>query len=342
MIDQICQEAAYFRQLRGEVCRCPAMVEFNPRILREAQIPVQLMELPRPTQQLYLCGSLPTQPMVAIVGTRHPSPEAAEFAEDLARGLVGQGFAIVSGGAAGIDAAAHRGALSARGQTLVVAPAGWNNPYPETNRNLFRDIVSRGGGYISLVDPDKRPLSGNFFARNAILVALSKATVVIQAPIRSGARNAAHVARKLRRPLFVVPSAPWVEKGAGCLIELRLGARPIGAMRDLLTGLAEIGIHGSRDPLQLELNLQYSNRVTSKRVVEDPKNASCSSDSSDFNKLSDLDPVLQALAQGCRSLDSVCQYVGWNPPKVQSALLRLTLSGRIQVTRAGRIEPITT
>jgi DNA processing protein len=318
------------------------MVEFNPRLLPEAQIPIQLKELPRPTQLLYLCGSLPTQPMVAIVGTRHPSPEAVEFAEDLARGLVGQGFAVVSGGAAGIDAAAHRGALSARGQTLVVAPAGWHNPYPESNRNLFRDIVACGGGYMSLVDPNKRPLSGNFFARNAILVALSKATVVIQAPIRSGARNAAHVARKLLRPLFVVPSAPWVEKGAGCLIELRLGARPIGALRDLLTGLAEVGIHGSRDPLQLELRLQYSDGGTSKSEIDGPTNASYTTDRSDFHMLSDLDPVLQALARGCRSLDSVCQYVGWNLPKVQSALLRLTLSGRIHVTPAGRIEPITT
>jgi DNA processing protein len=318
------------------------MVAFNPQVLREAQIPVQLRELPRPPQQLYLCGSLPTQPMVAIVGTRHPTPEAADFAEDLARGLVGQGFAVVSGGAAGIDAAAHRGALSAHGQTLVVAPAGWHNPYPESNRNLFRDIVTRGGGYISLVQPDKRPISGHFFARNAILVALSQATVVIQAPIRSGARNAAHVARKLQRPLYVVPSAPWVEKGAGCLIELRLGARPIGALRDLLTGLAEIGVHGSRDPLQLELRLQYGDRETSKGEADGPTIAKDRSDRLEFSKLPGLDPVLRALAEGCRSLDSVCQYVGWDPPKVQSALLRLTLSGRIHVTATGRIEPITT
>ncbi len=278
--------------------------------------------------------------MVAIVGTRHPTPEAVNFAEGLAKGIVGQGFAVVSGGAAGIDSAAHRGALAAGGQTLVVAPAGWNNPFPEQNRQLFESIVEQGGGYLSLVEPDTRPLPGNFFARNAVLVALAKATVVVQAPIRSGARNAAHAARMLGRLLYVVPSAPWVENGAGCVLELRLGARPLGCLGDLLTGLAEIEVHGGRDPLQLELPIKCDRRRQSGGACKGlPLVGTINID---LNQDSDLTAVVAALSIGCRSLDSVCQTSGLNAPKVQSALLHLTLIGCIRMTSAGQIELINT
>jgi DNA processing protein len=276
--------------------------------------------------------------MVAIVGTRHPTAEAVRFAETLAQGITGQGFAVISGGAAGIDTAAHRGALAAGGPTLVVAPAGWNTPYPEGNRELFQDIVARGGGYLSLVAPDQRPLSGHFFARNAVLVALACATVVVQAPVRSGARNAAHIARKLERLLYVVPSAPWVESGAGCVVELRLGARPLGSIGDLLLGLAAIGVHGKRDPLQLELPLPLS-KVGVSAIGEAQDNASpLDGFHFDPKQRTDLAPVMQAISAGSRSLDSVCQSLGLSTPNIQSALLRLCLAGCIRISSAGRIE----
>ncbi len=280
--------------------------------------------------------------MVAIVGTRHPTTEAVGFAETLAQGIAGQGFAVISGGAAGIDTAAHRGALAAGGPTLVVAPAGWNTPYPESNRELFQNIVARGGGYLSLVAPDQRPLSGHFFARNAVLVALACATVVVQAPVRSGARNAAHIARKLQRLLYVVPSAPWVEVGAGCVVELRLGARPLGSISDLLLGLAAIGVHGNRDPLQLELPLPLSKVVVN--AIGEAQKISSSLDGAPFDpkQQAELAPVMQAISAGNTSLDSVCQNLGLMTPIVQSALLRLSLAGCIRISSAGRIEIVST
>jgi DNA protecting protein DprA len=283
--------------------------------------------------------------MIAVVGTRRPTVEAEHFARTLAQQLVAHGFAVISGGAAGIDTAAHEGALSGAGSTLVVAPAGWYEPYPESNRNLFRQIVNRGGGYISLVEPDQRALTPNFFARNAVLVALSRATVVIQAPLRSGARNSAHVARKIGRLLFVVPSAPWVETGAGCTVELRLGARPLGTLADLLTGLSEHGVHGSRDPLQLELPLSgpaCGKRSRKRQVTEKSRNSVPATDfPHSWGGLSELSPVTQALELGCDTLDSICLRSGWNAPQVQSALLRLTLAGCIRISSAGRIEVLT-
>ena len=241
-------------------------------------------------------------------------------------------------GAAGIDSAAHRGALAAAGQTLVVAPAGWHKPYPENNRQLFQEIVTRGGGYLSLVEPDKGAVSGHFFARNAVLVALAKATVVVQAPLRSGSRNAAHVARKLGRLLYVVPSAPWVETGAGCVLELKLGARPLGSVRDMLVGLVEIGVHGTRDPLQLELPMKLTCHESHRPGKAGNDFALIKTDALDVKQLSDIAPVIKALSQGCRSLDSICRHSGCNTPKVQSALLHLTLIGCIRMTSAGQIE----
>jgi len=315
-------------------------VEVFPEILTDAGLPDSLMDLPRPPRRLYLNGTIPKIPMIAIVGTRHPTPEAEDFARSLAQQVAEHGFGVSSGGAAGIDTAAHEGALAAAGQTLVVAPAGWDESYPEANRELFRKIVARGGGYLSVVAPDQRALMHNFFARNAVLVALSKATVVVQAPVRSGARNSAHVARRIGRMLFAVPSAPWVDRGAGCILELRLGARPLGCLGDLLAGLSELGVHGSRDPLQLELPLG-SPSVRKVRSCPQRDSIPVTSPLEWVEAFADLLPVIEALADGCSTLDSVCIRSGWNTPKVQSALLRLTLGGCIRMTSAGRIEIVT-
>jgi len=140
-----------------------------PTPLTESQLPPCLSELPSLPRVLHLCGLIPTRPMVAIVGTRRPSLEAMLFAEKLAKDLIAHGFAVASGGAAGIDSAAHRGALQANGQTLVVAPSGWYSPYPAINQPLFEQIVASDGGYLSLVDPYCKP------GREAFKIALNVA-----------------------------------------------------------------------------------------------------------------------------------------------------------------------
>src|SRR5690606_36714696 len=100
---------------------------------------------------LYLRGALPAGPSVAVVGTRTPTAEARDFAEALSAELASSGVFVLSGGAEGIDTAAHQGALNAQGRTVVVAPAGFDRPFPESNAALYRRVVECGGGYISLV-----------------------------------------------------------------------------------------------------------------------------------------------------------------------------------------------
>jgi DNA processing protein len=227
------------------------------RRLSGARLPPGLGELSEPPEALYLRGELPRGPRVAIVGTRHPTRGAALFAFELAARLAQQGVAVLSGGADGIDSMAHRGALSVGGTTVVVAPGGFDRPFPEHNGALFRQVVEHGGAYLSLA-PSGTPASrGAFFPRNACLVAFCHALVVVEAPLRSGARNAAAHARRLGRPVFVAPAAPYNGQGLGCILELKLGARPLYGERDVLDLLVAARLHaiplsvGELDPERL-------------------------------------------------------------------------------------------
>ena len=206
-------------------------------------MPARLLDLADPPERLYLHGELPRGPAVAIVGTRKATRPARRFARQLAAELSSAGVTILSGGALGIDSEAHRGALHAGGPTVVVAPAGFERPYPPENAPLFESILAAGGAYLSARAPTEAADLGTFFPRNAVLVALAHALVVVEAPVRSGARNAAQCARRLGRPLLVVPSAPWNLRGRGCIVELRLGARVLGSSRDVLGALAEQRLH---------------------------------------------------------------------------------------------------
>ena len=144
-----------------------------------------LRDLRRPPQLLYVHGELPRGPCVAIVGTRNPTRRAAVHARQFARELAAAGVAILSGGAEGIDTAAHRGALDAGGTTVVVAPAGFDAPFPEENA----EPVPRGGARAAALTfrwfRRTRPhRSSGSSRRNACLVALAHVVVVVEAPIQ--------------------------------------------------------------------------------------------------------------------------------------------------------------
>src|SRR5690606_228303 len=133
------------------------------------------------------------------------------------------GVVVVSGGALGIDTAAHRGALRTGMGTLVVAPASYCCAYPEQNRQLFAAIVEAGGGYLTSHGPGTPARRHAFFARNGLLISLCITVVLVQAPFRSGARHAFVWARRLKRPLWDVPHAPWCGRSTACVADMRLG-----------------------------------------------------------------------------------------------------------------------
>ena len=167
-------------------------------------------------------------PRVAIVGSRRADPEACHFAFTLGRVLAASGVTVVSGGAFGIDAAAHRGALAAgaSGRTLAVIGSGLDHLYPPAHLPLFEAIV-RQGAVLSHLPDEVPPLPHLFLERNGLIAALATAVVVVQAPVRSGALSTARAALELGRPLWVCPAAPWDVRGQGNAHLLARGARSL-------------------------------------------------------------------------------------------------------------------
>jgi DNA processing protein len=298
-------------------------VDFDARVLTESERPPRLRDLRLLPTPLYLNGELPRGFAVAIVGTRHPTIESRKFAHDLARDLARANIAVISGGAEGIDSAAHEGALAGGGSTLVVAPAAFDRPFPEKNRPLFERIVRSGGGYLTSFPPGTPASRPQFFERNAYLAALSDALVVVQTRIRGGGRNAAKAARRLSRPVFAVPLSPWEPLAAGCLVELRLGARPVASARDLLTSLGrpEADVF---DPSPDD----QDDEVDPQLVLEIPQ--SCSGDPERAS-------ILDAVRQGPKNLDELCALSGLSPGRLQPLILTLTLEGIVVSDPSGRI-----
>lgn len=141
---------------------------------------------------------------VAVVGSRACSDYGSGVAAELAYGLASGGCTVVSGGAYGIDAAAHRGALASRGSTIAVLACGVDVCYPRGNQTLFDQILG-GGLIVSELPPGTRPSRAGFLARNRLIAALGQATVIVEAGARSGARNTATWASQLNRVLAAVP-----------------------------------------------------------------------------------------------------------------------------------------
>jgi DNA processing protein len=183
---------------------------------------------------LYVRGTVPPLGGVAVVGTREPTSEAEAFARRLVTDLCAHGYAIWSGGARGIDRAAHEAALAAGAPTVVVSPSGLERPYPPEHVPLFERVVASGGALISLWPDQAHPFRPRFHKRNQLLAALTLVTVVVQAPFQSGARSTAKAARSFGRPVCVVPHPPWSERGGGCALELTLGGRPVAGAADVV------------------------------------------------------------------------------------------------------------
>jgi DNA processing protein len=152
---------------------------------------------------------------IAVVGARAATSYGEHIASDFSYGLAAQDIAVVSGGAYGIDAAAHRGALAAGGVSVLVSAGGLDRPYPAGNRNLY-DRTAEHGLLISERPPGSAPHRQRFLSRNRLIAAFGTATLVVEAGRRSGALNTAGYARDLGRPVLVVPGPVTSAMSAGC------------------------------------------------------------------------------------------------------------------------------
>jgi DNA protecting protein DprA len=187
-------------------------------------IPEELLE----QTGLRVRGSIPV-PLVAIIGTRTPSPEAAEAAFTVAKLLAGMGIGVVSGLALGIDGAAHRGCLAGGGRTVAVLGHGLHAPvYPAQHSALAASIAGRGA-LVSPYPDEVTVTKQTLLARNAVIARLARAVWVVQTGAPGGALAAAAHARKLGLPVL---ATPWDDPRwhAGCQSLLDHGAEPVDVL----------------------------------------------------------------------------------------------------------------
>ena len=215
--------------------------------------PRLLAEIPGRPTILYVRGDfLPADAApVAIVGTRRATPYGRQAAERIAAELAQAGITVISGLARGIDAAAHRAALEAGGRTIAVLGSGPDVIYPAEHRRLAEQILE-SGAIISEFAPGAKPDAQNFPARNRIVSGMSLGTVVVEAPLRSGALITATLAADQGREVFVVPGSVLAPSSAGTNALLRDGARLV---RDGADVLEDLGLEDGKIPAVVQSQL---------------------------------------------------------------------------------------
>ncbi len=178
---------------------------------------------------------------VSMVGSRAASGYGNHVALEMAATLAERGVSVVSGGAFGIDASSHRGALAGGGSTVAVLAGGLEFGYPRGHAELFLAIAA-GGVLVSECPPGRGPTRPGFLVRNRIIAALSRGTVVVEAALRSGALNSARHARELCRPVMAVPGPVTSEQSAGCHELIRdYGAMCVTCANDVLDHIGAAG-----------------------------------------------------------------------------------------------------
>lgn len=205
----------------------------------DAAYPFLLGEIEGSPSSLHLLGLLPSpnDVTVAIVGTRKATREGLILAKRIGSELAKAGAVIVSGLALGIDGAAHEGAVAARGRTIAVLATGLDSIYPRAHENLAHSILENGGAIVSEYPSGTPPFPNQFLERNRIVSGLSVATLVIEAPIHSGALVTARFALEQGRELFVVPGPVHHPNYAGSHLFLRNGARLVTSAAEILEDL---------------------------------------------------------------------------------------------------------
>ena len=214
--------------------------------VEEPLYPHRLAAIALPPHVLFVRGNLaaldPAR-AVAVVGTRHPTLAGRRLAMRIAGAIARVGATVVSGLAVGIDGEAHVGAIQAEGPTIAVIGSGHARLFPRDHGRLADRIVREGGAVVSEHGPDVRPTVGTFPRRNRVIAGMSDATVVVEAPAKSGALITASWALEEGRDAFLVPGAVGEHASAGCLSFLRENqgaARIVAGVPQLLDDLGLI------------------------------------------------------------------------------------------------------
>lgn len=208
---------------------------------KDARFPELLKEIQNPPSRFFLKGVLPESSLcISIVGTRKATYEGRELARQIARQLAEKNVVVVSGLALGIDAAAHEGALAGNGKTIAVLANGLDAIYPRQHGSLAQKILESGGGIISEYPINTPALPHQFLERNRIVSGISYATIVIEAPLRSGSIVTARTAAEQGRDVFVFPGPINNQNYKGSHQLIRNGARLVSSFDDIIEDISEL------------------------------------------------------------------------------------------------------
>ncbi len=235
--------------------------------LKDDSYPRLLRETKDPPSTLFYRGVLPDPDsmMIAIVGTRKATEEGKTVAREMAGALSRKGITIVSGLALGIDGSAHAGVVDVGGKTVAVLANGLRSVYPAAHEKLAERILGLGGCLFSEYEPGEPPLAYKFLERNRIVAGLGVATVVVEAPRRSGALVTARLAVEGGREVFVVPGGARNRNYEGSHLLIRSGAR---LALNALQILEDLDL---AKPEELQLNFDDDERRILKILAKAPE-----------------------------------------------------------------------
>jgi DNA processing protein len=277
--------------------------------LGEAGYPEMLLHTADPPLLLYVRGEpslLASTPSscrsLAVVGSRQPTPAGREHARAFSRAFAEAGLTVVSGLAAGIDAAAHEGALEGGGPTLAVTGTGPDLVYPSRHRELARRIAERGA-IVSEYAPGTPSMPEHFPQRNRIIAGLTRGTLVVEAALQSGSLITARLATECGREVFAIPGSIDSAQSRGCHALIRQGAMLVEAPQDVLAELGWVG---------------------------DTAGAPAGPAAAAAPAASALQrTVLDALGYGPTTLDTLAARTGLDGAALAAQLLELELDGRV-------------
>lgn len=267
--------------------------------------PPLLREIYDPPMLLWIKGNRKVlrNDSIAIVGTRKAGKYGRKMAREFAAGLAAAGITVVSGLALGIDGAAHKSTVEAGGCTIAVLGSGIDNIYPNSHKQLNRDIIESGGAVISEFPLGTKPDAGNFPVRNRIVSGLSLGTLVVESGLKGGSMITARSAIDQNREVFVIPHPLNQPNSEGCnsLIKRSMG-KLVENIEDIL--------------IEIEVHL---NSIPEQHTVAKKKNWK----SKDLDSLSTS--ICEVLEEGPLHIDSLAEELGVRTPKLLSKLLELEM-----------------
>ncbi len=296
----------------------------------DADFPPMLTEGLTPPPLLFVRGrvGLLSQASVAIVGSRHATPQALRIAADFGAALSAQGLVTVSGMAAGIDTAAHEGALRQAGGTVAVWGTGIDRVYPAANQALAHRIAE-SGCVVSEFPLGTRPLAGNFPRRNRLIAALAQATLVVEAALESGSLITARLAAEMGREVFAVPGSIDNPHSKGCHALIKQGAKLTETLADILE----------------ECPLLQATPVPAPAAVSAPPPASAAPTASADTVAPEPPPapesaLLRAMGYDAVHPDSLAQTLGIPAADVYAEITLLEMAGAVAPLAGGRYQRV--